>query len=402
MASVAKRRWKKPDGTYGEKWVVRYKDGDAHPQRTFVLKKEADAFKRKVETELEAGTHVSRRTSRKVRELVEEVVTSVSRRAAAGQVGDGYVTTTAYALGYATDFMGDEIVAEVTWQRVEQFGHHLMTMPSKHRGKKLSNATVRIILNTLKMAFDFGIRRGYAVRNVVGDAVKEIGFLPAKPITPFDQTEMRAVIAAIEDRDPGNSRRGQALIRAATYLGAMCGLRRGEIMALAWDDIDFERREITVRHNLTPSDLLKGPKTRAGNRTIPLPRLVADALEKWRPFVIADDRGLIFRTKSGGIIRASDFYADLWHPVLRKAGFPPIAGRWRHFHATRHFAGSAWLDAGFPLPEVSRLMGHANMQITARIYSHAITEVHHRAQQMDHCAGLLTQPARPAITHQYA
>lgn len=397
MASVNKRRWKRPDGSFGEKWVVRYKDGDTHPQRTFELKKEASAFQRKVEQEIEAGTHVSRRSSRKLADLVREVCEDLTRRVDAGQVGPGYLDQTARSLRYAVEFMGGEIVAEMKWQRVEQFGKHLMTRNSKWRGRKFSNTTVRVVLNALKMAFDFGIRRGYAVRNVVGDAIKELGHMPVTPITPFSQVEMQAVIAAIEDRDPRNSRRGQALIRAAAYLGTMCGLRRGEIMALMWEDIDFDQRQIRVRHNLTTGDVLKSPKTGAkGKRTIPMPALVAAALDAWRPFVVESDRKLIFRTKSGGIIRASDFYKDLWHPVLTKAGLPPVDGRWRHFHATRHFAGSAWLDAGIPLPEVSRLMGHANMQITARIYAHAITEVHHRAQQLDQCAGALTQ----GIAHQ--
>lgn len=396
MASVNKRRWTRPDGSTGEKWIVRYKDGDAHPQRTFELKKEAEAFRRKVEREIEEGTHVSRRTSRKLRELVTEVCADLERRVEAGQVGEGYLDQTSRCLRYAVEFMGDDVLAEMKWQRVEEFGRHLQHRESKWRGRKFSNTTIRVVLNALKMAFDFGIRRGYAVRNVVGDAIKELGHLPATPIIPFDQNEMRAVIEAIEDRDPRNSRRGQALIRAAVYLGTMCGLRRGEIMALTWDHIDFAGRQIHVRHNLSMKDRVKAPKTPSGVRTVPMPSLVARALEEWRPFVVPEARGLIFRTKPGGIIRASDFYADLWHPVLRKAGFPPVDGRWRHFHATRHFAGSAWLDAGVPLPEVSRLLGHANMQITARIYAHAITEVHHRATQLEQCAGFLAQ----GVTHQ--
>lgn len=395
MASVAKRKWTHNSITK-EAWIVRYKDGDAHPQRTFTLKKEAEAFKRQVETEIEKGAHVSRRSSRTLAALVDEVCADIDRRVSAGQVGPGYLDQTSRSLRYAVEYMGAKIVAEMTWQDVEAYGRHLMTRESKWAGRKLSNTTVRVVMTALRMAFDYGIRRGYAVRNIVSDAMKEIGHLPAKPITPFTQIEMRGVIETIERRGNQQSRRGQALIRACVYLGTMCGLRRGEIMALTWDHFDFERRQIAVVQNLTPADVIKAPKTKAGIRTIPMPALVAAALEAWRPFVVADPRGLIFRTKPGGIIRASDFYSDLWHPILSKAGLHPVDGRWRHFHATRHFAGSAWLDAGVPLPEVSRLMGHANMQITARIYSHAITEVHHRAQQLEQCAGVLTQ----GIAHQ--
>ena len=59
MASVAKRKWTY-QGKAREAWVVRYKDrGGAHRSRQFDLKKDADAYKRKVENELEAGTHVA-------------------------------------------------------------------------------------------------------------------------------------------------------------------------------------------------------------------------------------------------------------------------------------------------------------------------------------------------------
>lgn len=388
MASVAKRKWTHK-GVAKEAWIVRYKDGDAHPQRTFDKKKDADAFKRKVEQEIEEGTHVSRRSSRKLRELVTEFTDDLDRRVKSGQVGPGYLDQTARSLSYAVEFMGDSVLSEMKWQDVHAYGVHLIDRNSVWQGRKFSNATVRVVLNALRMCFDFGIRRGYAARNIVGDAIKEIGQLPVKGITSFNQAEMRAVIEAIEIRE-GNSERGQALIRAAVYLGAMCGLRRGEIMALSWDDIDFAGQQIHVRHNLTPADLLKGPKTRSGIRTVPMAKMVSAALEAWRPHVVREARGLIFRTRTGGIIRASDFYKDLWHVLLARAGFPPVDGRWRHFHATRHFAGSAWLDAGVPLPEVSRLMGHANMQVTARIYSHAIMEVHHRAKQMEQAANALT------------
>ena len=170
--------------------------------------------------------------------------------------------------------------------------------------------------------------------------------------------------------------------------------RRGEILALRWDAIDFEGGRIAVRHNVTLEDELKGSKTAAGRRTVHMPRQVAEALRAWVPFVVEDDRGLIFRSRTGGPWQDATFYRDTWHPLLRRAGIESDRDYGhRHFHALRHFAGSAWLDGGMPLPEVSRLLGHANMAITARIYSHAVAEVHHRATMLETCAGLLTSSA---------
>lgn len=93
MASVTKRRWKKLDGSIGEAWQVRYLDpatGTA-PAKTFKLKKEADAFKRKVETELSEGARIARRATRTVSELIEEYLLHADERAAKGQVSQAHV-----------------------------------------------------------------------------------------------------------------------------------------------------------------------------------------------------------------------------------------------------------------------------------------------------------------------
>ena len=103
---------------------------------------------------------------------------------------------------------------------------------------------------------------------------------------------------------------------------------------------------------------------------------VMAALIEYRPHVVTDSRGLIFRSRRGGDVMVKNLYR-MWHHVLDKAGL-----RTRHFHALRHFAGSSWLAAGLPLPEVSRLLGHANSFVTAQIYSHVVSESNYRPSQV--------------------
>lgn len=396
MASVRKRTWTSPNGEAKLGWGVRYTDPATGktPGKTFRLKKEADAYARKVEREIEDGVHITRSSSRTVTETIMEFCADVDRRAAEGQVGTGYARSTRRALDYAIPVIGPLVVADLKWQDVEEYGRVLRRVTSKQHGRRLSNATIRVYLNTLQSAIAYGVRRGYAARNVVPDAVKELGAMPSKAIETFTTAEMRQLVATIETKALHQTYRGQAFLRVATYLGAMCGLRRGEILALTWDAIDFDRMQIHVRSNLTPEDVIKGPKTVAGRRTVPMPRMVAAALKAWEPYVAPEPRGLIFRSRTGGAWQDATFYRDAWHPLLNRAGI--VSDReygHRHFHALRHFAGSAWLEAGVSLPEVSRLLGHANMAITARIYSHAVAEVHHRAATLDNCAGLLAAPS---------
>ncbi|MCP3732018.1 site-specific integrase [Sphingomonas sp. MG17] len=399
MASVNKRKWTKPDGSTGEAWIVRYKDGPAHRQKTFERKKEADAFARKVENEMEAGTHVSRARSRTISQLIDEVLADLGRRRDEGQVGESYVKQNRITLAYARLHLGHVVAADLTWQQVDDYGRKLRGMKSRVYGQPLSAGTIQLAMAALNLAVGFGVRRGYAARNVVGDAMKELGSLPAAAIETFTQDEIRLLLGTIEDRPAHISRRGQALMRCMVYLAVMCGLRKGEILALTWDDIDFKAGQVRVSKSLTPADLLKGPKTASGRRVVPLSRLAAQALEQWRRFAVLDGRGLLFRTKGGTAI-TDTFYRDAWYPLLRRAQIATNSkvGH-RHFHALRHFAGSAWLDAGVPLPEVSRMLGHANVMITARVYSHVIQEVHHRADQLDACAANLLAAPLPAIAH---
>lgn len=399
MASVSKREWVHK-GETKTAWVLRYKDpSGAHRSRQFSLKKQADEFRRKVERELDDGTHIARRQSLTVSALVDEFLGDLSRRLNEGQVSQSYYTQQELGLRYAIPFIGNVTVADLRWQHVETYIRQLRTRTSKTFKRPLSNGTIRVALDALARALGYAVRRSYAARNAAQEAKKELGSMPSKEIETFSISEMRAIIEAIETPTSRGGWRGQAMLRAIVYLGCMCGLRRGEIMALRWEDIDFKGARIMVRHSLRSTDQLAPPKTAKGKRVVPMARMVAEALDQWRPFVVAEPRGLIFRTKHGGIIRASDFYMDLWHKVLTRAGLPRKDHGFRHFHATRHFAGSAWLNAQVPLPEVSRLLGHANVAITARVYSHAIEEISLRADILDRCATALTSAAPKSDAH---
>src|SRR5687768_15655825 len=91
MASVAKRKWTHK-GSSREAWVVRYKDkSGAHRSRQFDLKKDADAYKREVENEMDAGTHIARRNSRTVAAAIDDYLADIERRYRENKVGRQYV-----------------------------------------------------------------------------------------------------------------------------------------------------------------------------------------------------------------------------------------------------------------------------------------------------------------------
>lgn len=129
------------------------------------------------------------------------------------------------------------------------------------------------------------------------------------------------------------------------------GLRRGELFALRWRDVDLERRVLTV----------KGATSKAGTtRHLPLSDEAWAELKAWKPDD-AKPADLIFPGRTGG-----QFYTlkTAWATLLREAGVPSF--RW---HDLRHTFASKLVMAGVDLNTVRELLGHSDIKMTLR-YAH--------------------------------
>jgi hypothetical protein len=106
------------------------------------------------------------------------------------------------------------------------------------------------------------------------------------------------------------------------------------------------------------------PKTRAGRRTIGLPRAVVDELATHLgPLGSADAH--VFTSDKGGILRTSNFRAKVWLPAVRAAGLAPLRP-----HDLRHTAVALWIAAGANPKEVSVRAGHTSVAFTLDRYGH--------------------------------
>jgi integrase len=159
-------------------------------------------------------------------------------------------------------------------------------------------------------------------------------------------------------------------------VAATTGLRLGELLGLAWSDIDSERRTLTVRRSLARAPegwALAEPKTKRSRRTIDLPAATLAAFERQRELQCAardaaegawqDVDGLAFTDAVGRPLRGS-WVNHTYHDMLRAAELPSIP-----FHGLRHTAATALLAAGVPLVVVSRYLGHATITVTADRYA---------------------------------
>jgi len=156
---------------------------------------------------------------------------------------------------------------------------------------------------------------------------------------------------------------------AAILLGALCGLRAGEVRGLQFDDVDDELGVIHVRNNWQDSEgRLKGPKM-GSFRTVPVPDLVITAIRRCGemakgPFVFYSntrpDR------PAGSAVLKQGF-----HKALAAIGITEQEKERRNlvFHGLRHFYVSITRAAGIPDYIVQRLAGHHSMRMTDT-YSH--------------------------------
>jgi len=162
--------------------------------------------------------------------------------------------------------------------------------------------------------------------------------------------------------------RHDALVRA--YL--LTGMRRAELVALRWDDVDLHNRTITVRHQAGDDDDPTDTKTAAGERVLDIGDELADLLlehgsnEVTRHTKHTNARtDLVFTNDDGGPI---DLRAlNRWYSPRAAA-----AGADTGLHALRHTAISRWLMANIPITVVAEWAGHASPETTLRLYGWAI------------------------------
>lgn len=164
------------------------------------------------------------------------------------------------------------------------------------------------------------------------------------------------------------------------------GLRKGEIMALKWEDVDFERKELTVKASLCrvrKSTSKSGvtmygyeildPKTIKSKRVVPLMDKAVEALllqkdrqeqmkEKYK--LLYEDNGYVFAGKDGSYLKQRQFM-DKYHDFLKKYDVSDV-----RFHDLRHTFASLLLEAGESPKIIQELLGHTTITTTMDIYTH--------------------------------
>ena len=153
------------------------------------------------------------------------------------------------------------------------------------------------------------------------------------------------------------------------------GLRRGEILALRWDDLDFRTGTLRVERQVQRIQgklAVSQPKTRASSRSILLPTPVLKILEQYRQSVTS--RWMFPSPRKGDSPRDPTAVRKKLSAVLKRAGCPAA-----RFHDLRHTFATIALEHGMDVKTLSTVIGHVSSATTLNVYAHVTDEMWQKA-----------------------
>lgn len=255
-------------------------------------------------------------------------------------------------------------LAELTVARLEAFYQDLST--------RMGRSHLTHIRTFLRAALRKAVRYGY-----IPFSPAELAELPRTPPQPkvaraLSQSEIERLLEAAQG----------TRYYPILYTTLALGLRRGEVLGLRWEDVDWVREEVSIRRIVT---LVEGvpvvgpPKTAGSYRVLPLPPDLKAVLLEWKAALRAMDLdgGWVFPAETSPETPINPRNLErAYKNLLKKAGLPPY-----RFHDLRHTFATRVLAAGVDPKTVSGLLGHSTVAMTLDIYTHLERERMKRAVQ---------------------
>lgn len=160
---------------------------------------------------------------------------------------------------------------------------------------------------------------------------------------------------------------------------AFTGIRKGEALALTWEDIDFSKKTINITKTVSVDEfgfaVINPPKTRNGIRLLPADNETMDILMRWKTEQEKDISGLKEETNINKWLVFSKITKN--RPLNASAPRNFFASfckkynlRFIKIHGFRHTHCTLFFEAGVPLPDVRDRLGHGSISITVDIYNH--------------------------------
>ena len=291
-----------------------------------------------------------------------------------------------YIENYIKPQLGGKQVSLITTQDVQRMYRRLKSggrvREDAEGSKRLSDSTVRHIHTMLHGAMKAAMQAHIIPKNPTENATAPKSNY--KPMQVLSEQELDTFLQAVQKDD---------IWRDFFYTELMTGLRRGELLALQWDDLDFGTGILTISKQVS---LVRGkivmsvPKTKSSIRKLVLPPAVVQVLREYResvhsrwmfPSPVLEDMPL----NPGSVY-------DRLQLILEHANCKQV-----RFHDLRHTFATLALQNGMDVKTLSAMLGHVSAATTLDIYTHATSDMQHAAARKIDCGiGKAELPDEPA------
>jgi integrase len=257
-------------------------------------------------------------------------------------------------------------------------GQHLQRLYTEKLESGLSSTTVSAIHSMLHTALDDAIKLDILTRNVC-ESVSPPRKVH-KEMKPLHPEQVRQLLEVAK----GHPQEALFILALAT------GMRRGELLGLKWQDINFERSVLQVQRALTRMPTGLGyketePKTRKSRRSIVLTAFAVEALKKHQARQLEmkkaageawEEHDYVFCTTFGKHLHPGHDVLEELKKLLKKAGLPDV-----RFHDLRHSTATLLLSKGVHPKVVQEILGHSEISMTLDTYSHVLPTMQKAAME---------------------
>ncbi len=256
--------------------------------------------------------------------------------------------------------LGDYELDDLNPQVLQDFVINKLNQGNLKTGTGLANNSVIGIVNVLKQALSLAVSLEIISKEYT-DKIK----LPnptEKPVNAFEKADQQKL-----EQYCMNSKK-------ANHIGiVIClytGLRIGELLALTWEDVDFEngllkvnKETYRIKQNDIYETIIDKPKTKTSTRLIPVPKTLLAKLKELKKkskfdHIISTNKNTIVGTRS---------YQRTFETILKKLGIP-----YQNFHSLRHTFATRAVEIGIDVKSLAELMGHKNATVTLQRYTHSL------------------------------
>ena len=292
-----------------------------------------------------------------------ENVAKIKVRPSSHQTYKGYIDN------HIKPNIGNIPLEKLTTMDLQKFYRKLLTkgrvdrIESKEQPKGLSAKTVRNINQVISSAMDLAVAQKIIPANPTNACElpkvehQEMQTIPAEQLQAFLE----------EARATG--------VYEMYYIELATGLRRGELLGLKWQDIDWKNGIIKVRRQVARVDgqIVEAPlKTKNSYRAV---SISPQAIEVLREQKRKTNDAYVFPSPNGGPI-SPDSVNNMLKRVLERAGIPKV-----RFHDLRHTFATIALQNGVDIKTVSGMLGHFSAGFTLDTYAHVTTSAQKEAAQ---------------------